>query len=100
MGVRGAARLKRDVEMRVIADFALEERNEALSILQQLDDELGDGQCRVLRCVLFLASGELARLAHYAERAQADWRDVIYWAEYDDQDRRIRDFSLPFPDLE
>ena len=29
--------------------------------------------------------------------AMTDYRDVIYWAEYDASDRKIRDFDQPFP---
>jgi hypothetical protein len=50
----------------------------------------------VLRCVVHLAGGDLARLVHCSDRARLDWRDVIYWAEYDSVDRQVRDFNQPF----
>jgi hypothetical protein len=85
-----------DIVARIATDFPAADRAEALRLLELLASEVG-GQPRVLRCVLFLARGDLARLAHNADRARSDWRDVIYWAEYDEQDRRVRDFDRPFP---
>lgn len=85
-----------DITARVAADFAPADRGDALGLLELLGSEVG-GQPRVLRCVLFLAEGNLARLAHFADRARVDWRDVMYWAEYDEQDRLVRDFDRPFP---
>jgi hypothetical protein len=96
LGMKDQSALTPDIEIRVAADFTPEQRNETLSILELLDEELGGGNYRVLRCVLFLARGDLARLVHFADRARSDWRDVIYWAEYDDQDRQVRDFNQPF----
>ena len=51
---------------------------------------------RVLRSVVFLASGDLAKLLHFSIQAQTDIRDVLSWAEYDHEDRQVRDFNLPF----
>ena len=36
---------------------------------------------RVRRAVLKLADGDLRRLRHFTERAQQDFRDVLFWAE-------------------
>lgn len=87
--------MERDIEARVAADFASADRGEALGLLELLKTELGC-HSRVLRCVLFLARGDLSCLARYADTARADWRDVIYWAEYDQADRQVRDFNQPF----
>ena len=84
-----------DIVARVAADFAPADRGEALGLLGLLAADVG-GQPRVLHSVVFLARGELGRLAHNADRARADWRDVISWAEYDEQDRQVRDFNQPF----
>jgi hypothetical protein len=96
LGGRGSAQLTPDIEARIAADFGPAERQEALGILQLLDNELGSGNSRVLRCIVFLARGELSLLVHNADRARSDRRDVIYWAEYDEHDRQVRDFNLPF----
>jgi hypothetical protein len=52
---------------------------------------------RVVRCILELAAGDIGRLRHFVEQAVKDYRDVIYWAEYDSR-RRIHDFNRPFGD--
>ena len=52
---------------------------------------------RVLRCVIYLSKGSFSELARNLAHARTDWRDVIYWAEYDANDARIRDHSVPFP---
>ena len=35
-------------------------------------------------------------LLHFIVCATTDYRDVIYWAEFDRNDQRIRDFDQPF----
>ncbi len=37
--------------------------------------------------VLYLADGDLKTLLHYAERAEDDYRDLIYWTEAPSEDR-------------
>lgn len=55
---------------------------------------------RILRCVVFLAEGDLTKLEHYIDIAKTDYRDVIFMAEYTDHDKqnpkRIRDFNRSF----
>lgn len=48
-----------------------------------------------MRCVIVLAGGDIEKLRHYVEQALMDYRDVIYWAEYD-AERRIADHNEPF----
>jgi hypothetical protein len=87
-----------DIEARIVADFQEADREEGRAILRLLEDELGGiVPPRILRCVLFLSAGDMARLVDFADRALNDWRDVIYWAEYDERDHRLRDFNQPFP---
>ena len=85
-----------DIESRVRTDFPEKDRESAVCVLRKLVAELDREGPRVLRCVLFLAHGELPRLIHNAEQARLDYRDVIYWAEYDEQDRQLWDFNQPF----
>jgi hypothetical protein len=65
-----------------------------------LDDVLAATQAnegaRVVRCVLFLGT-DLAALERAATAAKTDYRDVIWWAEYDGGETRLRDFSAPLP---
>ena len=54
---------------------------------------------RVARCVLHLSDGNLDKLERMHEASQQDWRDVIWWAEYDhpqNPEVRIHDFNQPF----
>ncbi len=51
---------------------------------------------RIVRCVVFLANGDMSKLRHFVGQAVKDYRDVIYWAEYDPAGR-TRDFNQPFP---
>ncbi len=87
--------MERDIVARVAADFVPADRGEAIELLELLVSEVGS-QPRVLRCVVFLSCGDLAMLVYYADRARSDWRDVIYWAEYDEQNRHVRNFNRPF----
>jgi hypothetical protein len=54
---------------------------------------------RVLRCVIFLAEGEMDLLSKLIEAAKSDYRDVIFWAEYSDHEKasppKVHDFSRP-----
>jgi hypothetical protein len=36
------------------------------------------------------------RTSYYVGAATQDYRDVIYWAEYDAGERKVRDFNEPF----
>ena len=51
---------------------------------------------RVVRCILQLAEGKMPDLDRYMKAALADWRDVIAWAEYDENEVRIFDFNVAF----
>jgi hypothetical protein len=93
--MQGMPDLPPDIEDRIAADFAATDRPSAFGIIESLSG--AKETWRVCRCVLFLARGQLSLLAHNAEQARLDYRDVIYWAEYDEQDRLVRDFSKPFP---
>jgi hypothetical protein len=85
-----------DIESRISSDFPEEDRVSALDVIRSLAAQIDREVPRILRCVLFLSRGELPLLAYNAEQARLDYRDVIYWAEYDEQDRQVRDFNQPF----
>jgi hypothetical protein len=56
---------------------------------------------RVIRCIIFLAKGNLIDLNKYIESATFDTRDVILWAEYEglkenEKPKRVRDFNKSF----
>lgn len=52
---------------------------------------------RILRCAVFAAAGNLETLDRALDLARIDYRDLIVWAEYDnDFENRRRDLSRPF----
>lgn len=61
-----------------------------------LEEYQGDERLRVIRCIVHLARGSTSQLLHFIASARIDYRDVIHWAEYDGDDRRVRDFSQAF----
>jgi hypothetical protein len=81
--------------LRVIECFVVDERERVRTLLDEvlLATQANEG-ARVVRCVLFLGE-DLAKLEHYAAAAKADYRDVIWWAEYGGGETRLRDFSKP-----
>jgi hypothetical protein len=82
-----------DVRRRIEQDFGLGALPGICDLLQPAADAQLDD--RIVRCVLELAHGDIDLLRHCVEQAVKDYRDVIYWAEYDSE-RRIHDFSRAF----
>jgi hypothetical protein len=82
-----------DIAERIEHDFGTDALGEVRATLEPIvGSGLGD---RVIRCVLVLAQGNHELLRHYVHQAVDDYRDVIYWAEYDAA-RRTHDFSNSF----
>ena len=52
---------------------------------------------RVIRCVIYVANGDLQTAGRAVSLALNDLRDLIVWAEYDNKfDEQLRDLSAPF----
>ncbi len=52
---------------------------------------------RILRCAVFVAAGEMENLERGLALALIDARDLIVWAEYDnDFEAQKRDLAVPF----
>lgn len=85
--------LSSDIVRKITSDFPSEP---LAGILALLNDYEGPEKLRVIRCVIHLAEGSIDKLLDFMGSAGTDYRDVIYWAEYDGRDRRIRDFNKPF----
>jgi hypothetical protein len=87
--------LPEDIIAKIRRDFS---EDDEIPILQLLNDfktrnlSLDD---RILRCIVFLANGNFEKFASATRMAEADWRDLICGAEYD-QLGRARVLSLPF----
>jgi hypothetical protein len=91
-----------DIRDRVVRDFG-PERADAVyrDLLDRIPDGLPNGtRPRHLRCVLFLANGDLAALDRAIELCLQDPRDAILHAEYSTDSPadpvRLRDFAKPF----
>lgn len=82
-----------DIAAKIAVDFAHEPSD---CVLALLDEYKGAEKARVIRCAIYLANGSIDKLLQMIGSAQTDYRDVIYWAEYDRDDRQVRDFNLPF----
>jgi hypothetical protein len=92
-------KLPADIEDQIEHDFGQQSnqlRALLLSYLKTLDKEVD----RVLRCIVFLAKGHLDTLREMIAAAQLDYRDVIFWADYEDHaganSSQVRDFNKPF----
>jgi hypothetical protein len=48
---------------------------------------------RVLLAILALSDGDLGRLKHFSDAADADVRDVLYWAEHPPTDDEPRSYE-------
>jgi hypothetical protein len=85
-----------DIAARIERDYGSGAYSGIVAVLQPLTDGDRPGERdRVVRCVLVLAAGDIAKLRHYVGQAVMDYRDVIYWAEYD-ATSRIADYNHPF----
>ena len=86
--------VEEDIRHRVLLDFG-SFAGEALRLIVPLASDFSP---RVIRCVVYLAAGDLGKLQEKIKLARMDWRDVITNAEYDfDTGEQIRDFSAGFP---
>ena len=90
--------LARDIWGKVNKDFEIsEEAALALSVLADFVDENKElSSDRILRCIVFVANGDLNRLEKAIDLAKEDYRDLIVWAEYDEKNERVRDLTNPF----
>ena len=92
---------KDDIIARINTDFgesAKEAKTMLIDTITRIDYLKTD---RVIRCIIFLANGNLTDLNKYIEIATLDTRDVMLWAEYeklndDFQYKRMRDFNNTF----
>jgi hypothetical protein len=85
-----------DVRARLLREYPGETNFEAIRLVESL--ALAP---RVLRSVVFLAHGDYEEFQRLARRAEIDWRDVVFWAEYEDHDaeqpRKVRSMEEPLP---
>ena len=86
-----------DDVLRAIGQFPDDERDLLRILLDEVLRATATTEgARVVRCVLWLGT-DFAKLEHYARAAKTDYRDVIWWAEYDGGETQLRDFTKPIP---
>jgi hypothetical protein len=92
---------KDDIIARINIDFG-ESASDATTMLIDAIQKAGCLKTdRVIRCIIFLAKGNLTELNKYIETATFDTRDVMFWAEYEgvkenENPKRVRDFNKTF----
>jgi hypothetical protein len=90
--------LTKDILVQIQKDFG--PQSVAASQLLQNQTEFYSESLRVLRCIVFLAEGDIDLLPKFINSAKSDYRDVIFWAEYINHDAKnpaqVRDFNKPF----
>ncbi len=84
-----------DIRQRLLRDYPGETTFEAMRLVESLRVAP-----RVLRSIIHLAHGRYEELERLARRAEIDWRDVVFWAEYEDHEaehpRKVRSMEEPF----
>jgi hypothetical protein len=85
--------LPTDIVDRVAREFPGQKTDVALALLGRIS---GRERERIIRCVLHLSNGSIDRLRECVATAEKDFRDIIFFAEYDEDDNRIYDFTQPF----
>lgn len=90
-----------DIEKRIIIDFG-NKASEVFAILKKAINNFDYLKSnRIIRCIIFLAEKDIVKLNQNIEAAILDPRDVMFWAEYENQEefgkeRRVRDFNKSF----
>ena len=60
-------------------------------IIELLASYSGPESDRVRWDILELSKGELGKIGEFVKAAQSDYRDILYWAEYYQNDPMLRD---------
>lgn len=89
-----------DIRRRIARDFNPADASAMLAEFDQqraVDPDLFSD--RIVRCIVYVANGELTTAQRAVSWALTDPRDLIVWAEYGNKfDTRLRDLSVPFAD--
>jgi len=94
---------KDDIIARINSDFGQNSSKATTILLDAINKVDYLKTDRVIRCIIFLAKGNLTELNKYIETATFDTRDVMFWAEYEgigenEKPKRVRDFNKIFAD--
>ena len=79
------------LEQRVLDQIAKEfPATEQTSVTELLSSYSGPESGRVTWDILKLSNGSLENVPRFVQAAQVDYRDVLYWAEYYENDPMLR----------
>jgi hypothetical protein len=92
---------KDDIKARIQTDFGGNASKASTILIDAINKVEYLKTDRVIRCIIFLAKGNLTDLNKYIETATFDTRDVMLWAEYEKLSgelnyKRQRDFNKTF----
>lgn len=79
--------LERRTLDRISTDFS---EAEIARVAGLLNDYSGPERNRVIWDILELSQGDFEKLTNYSHAAQKDYRDILYWAEYFDNDPMLK----------
>jgi hypothetical protein len=80
--------LEQRILERIAREFPAAER---ASVIELLSNYSGPENGRVTWDILALSNGSLHKVRRYVQVAQTDYRDILYWAEYHENDPMLRD---------
>lgn len=79
------------LEQRVFDQITKEfSEGEQASVIEILGGYAGPESGRVTRDILKLSKGNLENVRRFVKAAQIDYRDILYWAEYYENDPMLR----------
>lgn len=92
---------KDDINARIRIDFGEQSHKAMTMLIDAIDANNVLRSDRVIRCIVFLAKGDLRVLNRYIETATDDPRDIMLLAEYeeskeDENPKRVIDFNNTF----
>jgi len=92
---------KDDINVKIRADFGANANMATTMLIRAINKVDYLKTDRVIRCIIFLAKGNLMDLDKYIETATFDTRDVMLWAEYEglkenENPKRVRNFNNTF----
>lgn len=89
--------LPEDVISKIRNEYSNNDNQEfIINSLVQLGVDWEFKSARIPRCILFLSKGDFDAFKNNLKSAETDWRDIIYWAEYDTNENQIYDFNKTF----
>lgn len=88
-----------DIHNKLALDFASDmpfAKDEIEALYAATNWQISD---KMIRAIIYLAKGDLALLKSTIELARKDYKDVLWQAEYNRGDDKLRDFNQTFDEL-